>query len=294
LCLRRGIRAAFGLKYAAMANPNKTRGPSEQTLQSPFRAGLFAGQVAVVTGGGTGIGRAIARELAALGAKVAICGRRADPLKEAAAELQAAGFPCFAQTCDIREPTQIAAFVQGVLTEFGAIDVLVNNAGGQRPFPAADMPLENFEKVIKNNLVGTFAMTQAVAKAAMIPQKRGCILNIIAEIYRGFPGMAHTGAARAGVDNLTKSLAVEWSPYKIRVNAVAPGIIRSTGTDRYPEYLVELAQKETPWKRLGVPEEVAHLVAFLCSPAADYITGTTTYIDGGHALWGDLFPLPDE
>lgn len=263
-------------------------------LASPFRADLLSGQVAIVTGGGTGIGRAIALELASCGAKLAICGRRPDPLQSVHGEIAARGGECLALTCDIREPAQIAAFVDAVKARFGRVDILVNNAGGQRPFPAADMPLENFEKVIRNNLIGTFAMTQAVARLAMIPQRRGSIVNIIAEIYRGFPGMSHTGAARAGVDNLTKSLAVEWATHKIRVNAIAPGIIRTTGTDRYPPELLDISRRETPWKRLGTPEEVAHLVTFFASPAADFITGSTCYIDGGLALWGDMYPIPDE
>jgi citronellol/citronellal dehydrogenase len=269
-------------------------------LDSPFRPDLFRrpgtdpGYVAIVTGGGTGIGRAIALSLSGCGARLAICGRRPEPLQAVAAEISARGGECLAKTCDIREPAQIAEFVAAVMARYGRIDSLVNNAGGQRPYPAAELPLEHFEKVIRNNLVGTFSMTQAVARAALIPQRSGNVVNIIAGIYRGFPGMAHTGAARAGVDNLTKSLAVEWSPKRIRVNAVAPGIIRSSGTDRYPEFLVAMAQKATPWKRLGAPEEVAHLVTFLCSPAADFITGATYYIDGGQALWGDMFPLSDE
>jgi len=262
-------------------------------LPSPFRTDLLAGQVAIVTGGGTGIGRAIALELAQCGARVAICGRRSEPLKQVAAEIAERKGSCLPLPCDIREPDQISAFVEAVRSRFGSIDLLVNNAGGQRPFFAADMPLEKFEKVIRNNLIGTFAMTQAVARAAMIPQRRGAIVNIIAEIYRGFPGMAHTGAARAGVDNLTKSLSVEWAAHKIRVNAVAPGIIRTSGTDRYPPELLEMSRRATPWKRLGSPEEVAHLVVYLCSPAADFVTGATYYIDGGLALWGDIFAIPD-
>jgi NAD(P)-dependent dehydrogenase (short-subunit alcohol dehydrogenase family) len=260
---------------------------------SPFRTDLLTDRVAIVTGGGTGIGRAIVRELVHCGAKVAICGRREGPLREVESEIGAAGGACLAAPCDIREPAQIQGFVDAVLARFSRIDILVNNAGGQRPFPAADMPLENFEKVIRNNLIGTFAVTQAVARAAMIPQRSGVIINIIAEIYRGFPGMAHTGAARAGVDNLTKSLAIEWAAHKVRVNAVAPGIIRTSGTDRYPPELLEISRRETPWKRLGTPEEVAHLVVFLASQAADFITGATYYIDGGKSLWGDFFPIPD-
>ncbi len=266
----------------------------DPVLRSPFRSDLLVGQVAIVTGGGTGIGRAIALELAGCGARIAICGRRPDPIAAVAAEIKSAGGTCFSMPCDIRDAQQIAAFVAATKSALGQIDILVNNAGGQRAFLAADMPLTNFEKVVQNNLVGTFAMTQAVAQQAMIPQKRGSIVNIIAQIYRGFPGMVHTGAARAGVDNMTKSLAVEWSPHRIRVNAVAPGIIRTSGTDRYPPELLDVARRATPWKRLGVAEEVAHLVTFLASPAADFVTGSTYYIDGGAALWGDMFPLPDE
>lgn len=266
---------------------------SADPTASPFRSDLLREQVAIITGGGTGIGRAIALELVQCGARVAICGRRREPLAQVAAEITAGGGDCLPMPCDIREPSQIAAFVEAVRDRYGRIDILVNNAGGQRPYPAADMPLEHFEKVIRNNLFGTFAMTQAVATKAMIPQRRGAIVNIIAEIYRGFPGMSHTAAARAGVDNLTKSLAIEWATHKIRTNAVAPGIIRSSGTDRYPPELLELSRRATPCKRVGSPEEVAHLVVFLCSPAADFITGATYYIDGGLALWGDMFPIPD-
>jgi citronellol/citronellal dehydrogenase len=260
----------------------------------PFRSDLLAGQVAVVTGGGTGIGRAIALEFARLGARVAVCGRRKEPIDAVVGEIRAAGGEGFSMPCDIREKEQISAFISATKSKWGSIDVLVNNAGGQRAFMAADMPLAHFEKVVRNNLIGTFAVTQEVAQQAMIPQKRGSIVNIIAQIYRGFPGMVHTGAARAGVDNMTKSLAVEWSPHRIRVNAIAPGIIRSSGTDRYPEELLEVARKATPWKRLGSPEEVAHLVTYLACPASDFVTGATYYIDGGAALWGDMFPLPDE
>lgn len=265
----------------------------DHITRSPFRTDLLAGKVAIVTGGGTGIGKEIALELAGCGATLALCGRRPEPIAEVKRLIEARGGVCLAMPCDIREQAQVLAFVAHVHSQLGRIDILVNNAGGQKPFPASEMPLENFEKVIRNNLVGTFSMTQAVAKAAMIPQRHGVIVNIIAEIYRGFPGMAHTGAARAGVDNLTKSLAIEWAMHKIRINAVAPGIIRTSGTDRYPPELLDVSRKATPWRRLGTPEEVAHLVTFLASPAADFITGATYYIDGGFALWGDMFQIPD-
>jgi citronellol/citronellal dehydrogenase len=271
-------------------DPNVPKLP-DSVLRTPFRAALFANKVAIVTGGGTGIGRAIALELLELGARVAICGRRQEPLEALAAECRERGHEVFAETCDIRDAERVATYVDHVIAKFGAIDILVNNAGGQFPAPAQAISPKGFEAVVRNNLVGTFNMTHAVANKAMLLARRGKIVNIIANIFRGFPGMSHTGAARAGVDNLTKSLAVEWASHNVQVNAVAPGIIVSSGTDRYPPELVVKAKQETPAKRLGVPEEVAHLVAFLASDAADYVTGTTIYIDGGASLWGDIWDV---
>ncbi len=259
-------------------------------MPSVFRAGLFDGQVAIVTGGGSGIGLALARTLSELGARVAICGRDEARLERARAEL---GTGSFAQACDIREVDQVAAFVASVRGALGEVTVLVNNAGGQFPIAAEALSPRGWEAVIRNNLNGTFFMTREVAVSCMIPARRGRIVNVIANIARGFPGMVHTGAARAGVDNMTKTLAVEWSPYGIGVNAVAPGTVRSSGTDQYPPELIERSRQRTPAKRLGTPEEVAQLCAYLASDAASYVTGETWYIDGGQHLWGDVWPLPD-
>lgn len=259
--------------------------------RSPFRPGLLEGRVAIITGGGTGIGRAIAEEYASLGAKVALCGRRPEPVTELAEALVARGHEAMAASVDIRSPEAVEGFVRDVVARFGAVDVLVNNAGGQFPSPAQHISPKGFEAVVRNNLLGTFNVTHAVANGWMIPNRGGRIVSIIANVARGFPGMAHTGAARAGVDNLTKTLAVEWAPYNIRVNAVAPGTIRSTGTDRYPPELVAKAETETPAGRLGTPAEVAHVATFLVSDAADYVTGTTLYIDGGASLWGDIWEI---
>lgn len=266
--------------------------PASQRIFSPD---LFAGQVVFITGGGSGIGLATAAELARLGARIAICGRTPEKLAAAAVELAAVApggaDGVMTAICDIREATEVQATVARVLERFGAIDVLVNNAGGQFPSPAQHISANGFAAVIKNNLLGTWNVTREVANQAMIPRLRGRIINVIANVYRGFPGMAHTGAARAGVDNLTKSLAVEWAPYGIQVNAVAPGTIRSTGTDRYPPELLVKAEQQTPAGRLGSPAEVSHLVTFLASDAADYVTGSTFYIDGGASLWGDIWEL---
>ena len=258
---------------------------------SPFRAGLFENRVVLITGGGTGIGLALAGELGSLGARIAICGRREEPIRTAAESLGTRGIEVFADTCDIRDAERVVSYVDQVMARFGRIDVLVNNAGGQFPSPAAVMKPKGFEAVIRNNLVGTFNVTHAVANRAMIPQRGGRIINIIANILRGFPGMAHTGAARAGVENLTKSLAVEWATHRIQVNAVAPGTIESSGTERYPPELLVKACEQTPAHRFGSTAEVAHAVTFLASDAADYITGTTLYIDGGASLWGDIWSV---
>ncbi len=262
-------------------------------MPSIFRPGLFDGHVAIVTGGGSGIGLAIAATLCELGARVAINGRDPQKLETAKAQLARHGFRVHAAACDIREPDAVAAFVKGVREALGEVSVLVNNAGGQFPTPAEMLSPKGFDAVVRNNLSGTFYFTREVATASMIPRQRGRIVNIIANVVRGFPGMVHTGAARAGVDNMTKTLAVEWAQHGISVNAIAPGVIRSSGTERYPPELLEMGRKSTPQKRLGTPEEVAELCAYLASDAAAFVTGETWYIDGGAHLWGDTWMIPD-
>ena len=266
--------------------------------QRVFRPGLFEGQVALITGGGSGIGLATAIELARLGARVGICGRTAEKLEAARAEIAAAAGGAadrvWTGICDIREIEQVQKVVADLLAWGGRIDLLVNNAGGQFPSPAQHISANGFAAVVKNNLLGTWNVTREVANQAMIGRKQGGqIINVIANIYRGFPGMVHTGAARAGVENMTMSLAVEWSQFDIRVNAVAPGVIISTGTKRYPPEIVARSVKRTPLKRAGTVEEVAASILFLASPAASFITGATLRLDGGQALWGDTWELPD-
>lgn len=263
-------------------------------MDQVFADGLFENEVVLITGGGTGIGLAAATEMGGLGAKVAICGRRPAPLKEAVAGLESKGIDAFGAPCDIREPESIRDYVSSVIERFGRIDVLVNNAGGQFPTTAEALSPKGFAAVIRNNLIGTWTMTHAVATQAMIPQKRGRIVNVIAQILRGFPGMVHTGAARAGVDNMTKTLAVEWAVHGIRVNAVAPGVIVTSGTKQYPPELLDNAEKANPLKRLGTAEEVSHLITYLCSRYADFIAGQTFYIDGGASIWGEQWFLPDD
>ena len=203
------------------------------------------------------------------------------------------GYTCVGGRCDIREPEEIEKFVEMVLNEYGKIDVLVNNAGGQFPSPVENMSPKGWAAVINNNLNGTFNMTLAVARKSMIPRKKGVIVNIVANMWNGFPGLAHTGAARAGVVNLTMTLAIEWAQYNIRVNAVAPGTIATSGMRVYPREVVEMARQWIPLKRYGTAREVALAVVFLASPAAEFITGATLRVDGGESIYGTRWIIPD-
>ncbi len=256
-----------------------------------FQKALFKGKVALVTGGGSGIGYAIASQLLQYGATVYIASRKEERLQKAVAELGKAG-PCDYLLCNIREPEEVRSMAAALQEKAGKLDILINNAGGQFPALAEDITEKGWRAVIDNNLNGSWWVTQTMAKAFFIPQRAGVVVNMIANIFRGFPGMAHTGAARAGIDNFTKSLAVEWSKYNIRINAVAPGIIKSSGLENYPEELIKGIAKTIPAKRLGTTEEVAWLTLFLASPMAAYITGETVYVDGGQRLWGNIFELP--
>ena len=254
---------------------------------SAFRPGLFTGQTVVVSGGGTGIGRAIARELASLGATVVICSRSMEHLETTRAEIAAAGASVSAFVCNIREPESVERFFAQVAELHGHVDGLVNNAGGQFLSPAEFITPKGWHAVVETNLTGAFNMCKAALGCGM-RERGGSIVNIVAEMWRGFPGMAHTGAARAGVVNLTQTLALEWSPYGVRVNAVAPGNINSRALRPYPpEVPAQLAgiAAETPARRMGTEREVASAVTFLLSPAAAYISGATLRVDGASSLY---------
>lgn len=253
---------------------------------SIFRPDLFAGQVALVTGGGTGIGRCIAHELASLGARVIVAGRRLEPLQQTVAEIREDGGQAEAMTLNIREPEAVDAAVEQLVAREGGLHLLVNNAGGQFASPAAFISPKGWRAVIDTNLNGTFFVSQAAYKHAMC-QHGGAVVTIVADMWNGFPGMAHTGAARAGVVNLTQTLALEWAASRVRVNAVAPGYVLSNGLNNYPEEVQELASQvmfQNPSARLATEGEVSAATLFLLSPAAAYITGTTLRVDGGGSL----------
>jgi citronellol/citronellal dehydrogenase len=246
--------------------------------------------VAVVSGGGSGLGRATALELAALGARVVVCGRRQEPLDETAA--LAADGRVEARTCDIREEDQVEALVEGVLESHGQIDLLVNNAGGQYMAPAEDITPKGFRTVIRLNVEGTWLMTHAVATRAMIPEGRGGkILNVTLSPHHGLPGMAHSSAARAAVENLTRVLSIEWSRFGIRLVALAAGqFATETLRTKYPAPVVEGVAGTVPLGRLGTEEEFAWLVAYLASPAGDFVSGTVLTIDGARDNWFGAWP----
>jgi len=248
--------------------------------RSIFRTGLFEAQTILVTGGGSGIGRCTAHELAALGARVAIVGRKPEKLEAVRAEIESAGGACTTHVCDIREEAHVQATVESVLGIHGRIDGLVNNAGGQFPSPLAGISAKGWDAVVRNNLTGGFLMARECVTQWM-GDHGGAIVNIIADIWGGMPGMGHSGAARAGMLNLTETAALEWAP--VRVNAVAPGWIASSGMDQYPAMMTDTIRnmhKLVPLRRLGTESEVSAAIAFLLSPAAAFISGACLRVDG--------------
>jgi citronellol/citronellal dehydrogenase len=262
-----------------------------------FQPGLLDGQVAIVSGGGSGLGRASALELAALGAQVVVCGRRQDPLDETAA--QAEGGRVEAHVCDIREEAEVEALVDSVLERRGQIDLLVNNAGGQYMTPAEDITPKGFRTVLRLNVEGTWLMSHTVATRAMIPDSRGGkIVNVTLSPHHGLPGMAHSSAARAAVENLTRVLSIEWARFGIRLTALAAGhFATETLRTKYPKQVVEGVAGTVPLGRLGTEEEFAWLVAYLASPAGDYLSGAILTIDGARDNWLGSWPpggLTDE
>lgn len=260
---------------------------------SILRKGCFAGETHLVTGAGSGIGRCVAHELASLGAHVVLSGRKAEKLEAVAAEIAEDGGSASFVALDIRDEEAVTEAVGGIVAGRGRIHGLVNNAGGQFPAPMQAISKKGFEAVVSNNLTGGFLVMREVFNQSM-QAHGGAVVNMAADMWRGMPGMAHSGAARAGTVNLTKTAAYEWAHAGVRVNCVAPGWVASSGMDTYDgmtRALIPQLKNHVPLGRLAVEAEVSAVICFLLSPAASFVTGVTVPIDGGAPLGSALFPI---
>jgi len=254
-----------------------------------YRADLFKGQTALVSGGGSGIGRATALLFARLGANVAICGRTQDKLDAVAAFLKAKKARVLPIAMNVREPAQVDELYQRVHDELGGLDYVVNNAGGQFPQAAIDFPDKGWAAVVNNNLNGTWYMMQRAARYWRDHGKPGSIVNVVVVTERGMPGVAHTVAARAGIIGATRTVAIEWAPLNIRVNCLAPGLTATEGLDVYPPEARKEFPRANPMKRPGTPMEIAEACVYLAGPSGSFITGEVLTVDGGGKLWGELW-----
>ena len=259
----------------------------EGPFRSPLRDDANAGTVAIVTGGGTGIGRATARELARTGAAVAICGRRPEPLERVRLELASDGHDVLAESCDVRDGDQVDAFLDRVAERLGPADVLVNNAGGQFGAPLESTSLKGLRAVHRLNVDAPWDVTHRVANRWMIPHRRGFVAFLGFSPRRGIPSMVHSSMARSALETFAAGIALEWSKYGIRAVCVSCGLIDTDGLRHYggPELVEELAA-QVPLRRPGTADEVAATIAFLASPGGGYITGSTVVVDGGADAWG--------
>jgi citronellol/citronellal dehydrogenase len=253
-----------------------------------FVPGLLAGKVVVVSGGGSGIGRATSWLAARLGARVVVCGRKREKLDRVVAALAERGLDGAAATVDIRERDTVDALFAGVLATHGRVDLLVNSAGGQFPQPAMDYSVKGWRAVIETNLDGTFHMMQSLARHWRDAGEGGSIVNIVIA-PRGLHHVAHSCAARAGVMAFSQAVAVEWAPLGIRVNCVAPGVVRSEGWAVYAEHVRERYGNVNPMRRVGSVWDVAEAAIYLGGPAAGFVTGHTLQVTGGGDLWGEVW-----
>ena len=256
-----------------------------------FAPGLLEGKVCVVSGAGTGLGRATALELTSLGATVVGCGRRSEPLESMVEEVTGRGGAAESEALDIRDDEAVDGFMDGIVERHGRIDVLVNNAGGQFLSPAEAITPKGFRTVIELNVQGTWQMTHAAATKAFIPQGEGKVISITVSPHMGFPGMVHTGAARAAVENMTRTLSVEWARFGTRLVAVAIGQFDTeTLRTKYPKAIVDNVAETVPLGRLGTEEEMAWLMAYLASPAGDFFSGCVITLDGARDNWVGSWP----
>ncbi len=262
---------------------------------SIFRSDLFKGQSIIVTGGGSGIGRCTAHELVSLGAKVALVGRSMDKLETVKGEIEEAGGTATCHSCDIRDEEAVAQTVTNILKEHGRIDGLVNNAGGQFPAPLESISQKGWDAVVRNNLTGGFLVARECFTQWM-KENGGSIVNIVADMWLSMPGMGHSGAARKGMLSFTETAAIEWASSGVRVNAVAPGWIMSSGMDTYPEWFQENIKKlatHNPAKRMGTESETSAAIVFLLSEAASFISGDCIRVDGAAPNARLHWPLQD-
>jgi len=262
--------------------------------KSVFAPGLFAGQVIVITGGGSGIGRCTAHELAALGAHVVLIGRKLARLQDVASEIVADGGRATFHACDIRDEAAVKDVVQAIVVAHGRIHSLVNNAGGQYIAPLETIAAKGWDAVIATNLTGGFLMARECYLQSM-QAHGGAIVNIVADIWGSMPGMGHSGAARAGMVSITETAALEWARSGVRVNAVAPGYIASSGMDHYPPEagpMLREMRATVPLGRFGNEAETSAAIAFLLSPAAAFISGSVLRVDGARPQvrmgWGQV------
>jgi citronellol/citronellal dehydrogenase len=267
------------------------------TYRSVFAPGLLAGKVMVVTGGGSGIGRCTAHELATLGAHVVLVGRKLDKLHDVAGEIVANGGRVSFHPCDIRQEASVQTTVAAMVAAHGRIDGLVNNAGGQYITPLESISAKGWDAVVSTNLTGGFLMARECYLQSMA-QHGGSIVNMVADIWGSMPSMGHSGAARAGMVSFTETAAAEWAHSGVRVNAVAPGYIASSGMDHYPPEAGDMLRemrKTVPLGRFGTEAETSAAIVFLLSPAASFISGSVLRVDGARpqARMGWPMKLPD-
>ena len=279
---------------SAQDPPDRRYGvPDDALLALPtvYREGLFDGRVVLVSGAGTGIGKAIACLFGRLGARLVLCGRDEEKLASTARLLERIEAPCLVRATNIREPDEVDALYRAIDDAGHGLDVLVNNAGGQFPTPSLDLSDKGWRAVVDTNLNGTWTMTQRAGRffRDQGPGREGSIVNIVAPHRRGMHGVAHTVASRAGVDHLARALAVEWAPLGIRVNNVLPGPIDTEGLNVYPPRARAALATGNPMKRLGGVQDVAEACVYLAAPSGGFVTGTTLVVDGGHQLWGELW-----
>ena len=264
--------------------------------QSIFRADAFADKVIIVTGGGSGIGRCTAHELASLGAQVVITGRKIEKLEKIAAEISEDGGKVHFIVCDNRDEEQVKNMIAEVIEKFGKLDGLVNNAGGQFPSALESISANGFDAVVRNNLHSTFYLMREAYNQWMA-KHGGSIVNMAADMWGGMPGMGHSGAARSGVDNLTKTASVEWGRSGVRVNCVAPGWIISSGMDNYSgdfaKFIIPSLAGNVPLKRMGTESEISSAICYLLSDAAAFVSGVTLRVDGAASQGTRMYPLAD-